>query len=195
MSKPRKLDPVAIILLLLIIGGVTFYVYGRVYHESTPGDYHVKKANYRLEDGRFEQAIDEFNLALKQNPDHTMAHFGLALAYMQSSKEEEALKEFGWVIEHKPDMAFAYANRGILLDRMGRYRSALADYKRALEIDPEAGKGPGYLWRFLHNVAEKPPTIASRATYIEEQLALPPEKRILKIRELDEEQRMFKKKG
>jgi tetratricopeptide (TPR) repeat protein len=195
MTKPRKFDPVAILLLVLVAGGVAFYLYGRVLHEETPGDYHVKKANYRLEDGQFDQAIEEFRLALEQNPEHPMAHFGLALAYMQSDKEDEALKEFGWVIEHKPDMAVAYANRGILLDRMGQYRKALADYKKSLELDPKASKGPGVLWRFLHNVADKPPTIADRAAYLEEQLALPPDKRVLRVPELDKEQRMYKEKG
>jgi hypothetical protein len=45
----------------------------------------------------------------------------------------------------------------------------------------------------MRNVDEKPPTIADRAKYIEEELKKPPEERLLRVPEVDEEQRMYKK--
>ncbi|HHN65853.1 MAG TPA: tetratricopeptide repeat protein [Nitrospirae bacterium] len=182
-----------IIALVLFISVVAFVIYWRTGVEDVPGDYYVKKGNYRLEDGQYEDAIKEFNLALQKNPQHHMAYLGLALSYMQMGKNKKALEYFNRTISLKPDLAVAYADRGILLDRMGEHEKALSDYKKALKLDPDLAKGPGWLWRFLRNIHERPPTIADRARYIEEQLKLPPEKRLLRVPEIDKQQRMYKK--
>jgi tetratricopeptide (TPR) repeat protein len=180
------------IAILIFLGIVVFIFYWRTNVEETPGDYNVKKGNYRLEDGQYERAVEEFNTALNKNPDHIQAHLGLAVTYMQLGRYEEAIKYFNRAIEIDPTLAVAYADRGILYDRMGKYSLALRDYKRALELEPEISKGPGWLWRFLHNVKEKPPTIADRAAYIEAELKKPAEERLLSVPELDRKQKMYK---
>lgn len=104
----------------------------------------------------------------------------------------EALQELNLVIELKPDLAAAFANRGILYDRSGEYEKALADYRKALEMDPEILEGPGFLWRFMRRIDEKPPTIEDRADYLETELAKPEEERLLKVPGEDKKQRMYK---
>jgi tetratricopeptide (TPR) repeat protein len=121
-----------------------------------------------------------------------MARLGLAVTYMQTGKDNEALQEFNLVVEINPGLAAAIANRGILYDRMGEYNKALADYRKALELDPEILEGPGFLWRFMRNIDEKPPTILSRAEYLEAELAKPEEERLLYVPGEDEKQRMYK---
>jgi tetratricopeptide (TPR) repeat protein len=184
----RKAVPYIIGLLAII--GLIFY--WRVGVEKNPGDYNVRKGNYRLEDGQYEEAVKEFSEALGKNPEHAMARLGLAVTYMQLDKEEEAMQEFNLVIENNPELAPAYADRGILYDRMGEHRKALADYKKALELDEEILEGPGWLWRFMRNIDEKPPTIKDRAAYLEAELAKPEEERLLQVPEKDEKQRMYK---
>jgi tetratricopeptide (TPR) repeat protein len=175
--------------LLAIIG---LFLYWRTGVEKNPGDYSVRKGNYRLEDGLYEEAVKEFSEALRENPDHVMAHLGLAVTYMQLEKNTEALQEFNLVIDKNPELATAYADRGILYDRMGEHRKALADYKKAMELDPEILEGPGWLWRFMRNIDEKPPTIKDRADYLEAELAKPEDERLLKMPQEDEKQRMYK---
>jgi len=85
-----------------------------------------------------------------------------------------------------------YANRGILKDRMGDHSGALADYKRAMKLEPEVSEGPGFLTRFLRNQTEKPPTVADRAAYLEQQLARPSGERLLRQIEVDARQRGYK---
>jgi hypothetical protein len=75
---------------------------------------------------------------------------------------------------------------------MGDHRKALADYKKAIELDEEILEGPGWLWRFMRNIDEKPPTIKDRAAYLEAELAKPEEERLLQVPEIDEKQRMYK---
>jgi len=192
MSNKIKFDKKAvpyIIGLLVLIG---FIFYWRVGVEKNPGDYNVRTGNYRLEDGQYEEAFKEFSEALQKNPEHAMARLGLAVTYMQTGKDIEALQEFSLVIEINPGLAAAFANRGILYDRMGEHKKALADYRKALELDPEILEGPGFLWRFMRNIDEKPPTILSRAEYLEAELAKPEEERLLKVPGDDEKQRMYK---
>ena len=178
--------------MALFLAVVALVFYWRVGTEEAAGDYHVKKGNYRLEDGQFNEALEEFNLALEQNPDHTMAHLGLAVTYMQMDRVDQAMLKFDRVLELDPNLAVAHADKGILLDRLGRYEEALASYKKALELDAEILEGPGWLWRFMRNIDKKPPTIKDRADYLEEQLQKAPEERELRVPELDEQQRMYK---
>ena len=192
MGKKIKFDTKAApyIIGLLVIIGIIFY--WRLGVEDNPGDYNVKAGNYRLEDGQYEEAVKDFSEALKKNPDLANAHLGLAITYMQTNKSAAALAEFNRTIELAPEMAAPYANRGILYDRLGEYEKALADYRKALVLDPEILEGPGFLWRFMRNIDEKPPTILQRADYLEAELAKPPEERLLKVPERDKEQRMYK---
>jgi tetratricopeptide (TPR) repeat protein len=192
MGKKIKFDTKAApyIIGLLVIIGIIFY--WRVGVEDNPGDYNVKAGNYRLEDGQYEEAVKDFSEALKKNPENALAHLGLAITYIQMNKSAEALVELNRTIELAPEMAATYANRGVLYDRWGEYEKALADYRKALALDPEILEGPGFLWRFMRNIDEKPPTILQRADYLEAELAKPPAERLLRILEKDEKQRMYK---
>ena len=192
MAKKINFDTKAVPYLIGLLAIIGLIFYWRVGVEKEPGEYNVRKGNYRLEDGQYEEAVKEFSEALGKNPDHAMARLGLAVTYMQMGKEYEAMQEFNLVIENNPELAPAYADRGILYDRMGEHRKALADYKKAIELDEEILRGPGWLWRFMRNIDEKPPTIGERAAYLEAELAKPEEERLLRIPEVDEKQRMYK---
>ncbi len=193
MSDFMRRNRAGITALAVVLSIAALLFYMRVGVENMPGDYEVRKGNYRLEDGQFGRAIEEFEKALERNPEHKGAVLGLAVTYMQMGEHDESLRQFNRLVKLDPAYAVAYADRGILLDRMGRHEEALADYKRALELDPKVLEGPGWLWRFLRNVSEKPPTIADRARYLEAELAKPPGERILQVPEIDEKQRMYKK--
>jgi len=193
-EKPIRARKVSglIMLLVMIVGGAVF-VYWRTGVEEFPGDYEVRKGNYRLEDERYQEAIAEFHIALGKNPDHVRAHHGLAVTYLQMGQTDEAVTEFSAALGLDPTFAIAYADRGVAYDRMGRHEEALRDYRKALELDPEVVEGPGWLWRFMRNMSEKPPTIRDRADYIETELQKAPGERKLRLTEEDEKQRMYNK--
>jgi tetratricopeptide (TPR) repeat protein len=192
MGQKIKFDSRGVLYLAILLAIIAFVFYWRVGSEKNPGDYNVKKGNYRLEDAQHDEAVKEFSEALRKNPEYVMAHLGLAITNMQMGNNVEALKGFGLAIEKNPELAAAFANRGILYDRMGEYKKALADYRKALELDPKILEGPKFLWRFMRNIDEKPPTIDDRIKYLEAELAKPESERLLKIPEEDEKQRMYK---
>jgi len=75
---------------------------------------------------------------------------------------------------------------------MGRHEEALADYDQALRLDREIASGPHWLTRFLRKQPEAPPTIADRAAYLRAELAKPADERVLRIPEIDAQQRPYK---
>ena len=192
MGNKIKFDKKAIPYIALFLAVLGLVIYWRTEVEKIPGDINVRYGNYRLEDGQYEEAFKEFSEALQKNPEHVMARLGLAVTYMQTGKDIEALQEFNLVIETNPELAYAFANRGVLYDHLGEHKKALADYRKALALDPDILEGPGFLWRFLRNIDEKPPTIEDRANYLEAELAKPEEERLLKVPGEDEKQRMYK---
>jgi tetratricopeptide (TPR) repeat protein len=129
---------------------------------------------------------------LKQDPNNTYALRGKAQALLQLGNYKMALATYDEAIYREPDLGVAYANRGILKDRMGDYEGALADYRQALALQPEVSEGPGFMTRFLRNQADKPPSVAERANYLEEQLAKPESQRLLQVPKQDNAQRSYK---
>lgn len=180
------------IALTIFVSVIAVVFYWRMGPEDVPGDRHVKTGNYRLEDGLYKEAEQEFKQALDKNADHVYAHLGLGITYMQQNRFDDALGALNRAIELDPNNAIAWADRGILYDKTGQYEKALADYKKALSIDDEAVEGPGFLWRFLRNISKKPPEVRDRALYLQRELAKPESERLLRVEEEDKKQRMHK---
>ena len=180
-----------IVLTALIIFAYFYYQY--TVRENVPGENMLRMANKYLEDGKNDEALAKFNAVLMQYPEYKEAHFGRALALMQLGMFDESRAAFDTSIALEEKFAIAYANRGILNDRTGNYEDAVSDYRKALELNPELAEGPGWIWRFLRNIPEKPPSIADRADYIEVELKKPEGERLLRVSELDAQQRMYKK--
>ncbi len=157
-----------------------------------PGDTAYLQANTYFEDGAYERALAEYDAALAEVPNHIHALRGRARTLMQLERYEEAERAYDEAISREPGFAATYANRGILFDRTGRYEQAIADYDKALALDAELTEGPHWLTRFLRNQPEKPPGIAERAAYLRAELAKPEGERLLRVPELDDQQRSYK---
>ena len=192
MSEARRERWRPLLFLGILVAAGVVFVYGRTLGEDTPGDFEVRTGNYRLEDGLFDDAIRRFEAALDKNPAHPGAHLGLAITFLQTGRLEDAIAKFDQALALDPGMATAYADRGIAWDRSGEYDRALADYRTALELDATLVKGPGWLWRFLRNVDEKPSTITDRAAYLEAELSKPADQRLLQVPDQDRKQRMYR---
>ncbi len=168
-----------------------------------PGDYETEVCDMRLKDKLYDKAIESANIALEKSPDHRGAIMCKALVFISQNMYMEANRELDYLIDFleknvedddptgRGTLAAAYANRGIIKDRKENYKGALEDYLKAVQIDLEAVGGPG-LGTVILNYKFKSSSVKERAIYIHEQLQLPENERVLKIKELDEGQVMHK---
>jgi len=183
----------AAIVTLSILGVFGFYYYKYSVLETTPGENKYRLGNKYLEDGKYEKALQIFNEVLIEHRAYKEAHLAKAITLLQMGRLDKSRESFNEAIGLDDRYAQAYANRGILNDRVGRPEAALQDYRKALELNPELAEGPGWLWRFLRNIPDPPPTIADRADYLEAELKKPESERLIQVPELDSKQRMYKK--
>lgn len=178
--------------ITLAAAWIGWSLYDSFFREHTPGDFEFKRAEQFFSDGEYGRALERYDAALNENPGHIFAMRGKARTLLQLERYDEALAQYSRVIARQPMLGVNYANRGILFDRLGMYEKAIADYEKALELDPELDEGPHWLTRFLRKQPQKPPTIGDRAKYLREQLEKPPEERVLRVPEIDEQQRTYK---
>ena len=190
---------------MAILTFVMFTVWAlvRSFMNRPPGDYETEVCDIRLKDQLYDKAIQAANTALEKTPDHRGAIMCKALVFISQKNYPEATRELSNLIiflENNLEeddktgigtLAAAYANRGIIKDRKKNYQGALSDYIKALGIDHEAVAGPG-LGTVILNYKFKSSSVKERALYLNEQLQLPEEERILRIEKLDEGQVMHK---
>lgn len=152
-------------------------------------------AHRAFKDGDYRPALQAFVEAEAVRADDANAIFGQALALMQLDRGEAALAAFSRALLSAGNAdirAYLLANRGILHDRKLRYREALEDYDQALKLNPKVAEGPGAMLRFVHNQAERPPSIADRARYLRQELTKPEHARLLSLPEQDARQYPYK---
>ena len=181
----------------------TVWAFVKSFMNRPAGDYETEVCDIRLKDKEYEKALDAANKALEKTPNHRGAVMCKALVFISQKKYIKANEELTNLIifleksledDDKTGigtLAAAYANRGIIKDRNKDYQGALEDYVKALGVDHEAVAGPG-LGTVILNYKFKSSSVKERALYLNEQLQLPEDERVLSIKELDEGQVMHK---
>ena len=190
---------------MAILTFVMFTVWAlvRSFMNRPPGDYETEVCDMRLKDKLYDEALQSANIALEKTPNHRGAIMCKALVFISQKMYMEATNELNYLINFLEKtieaddrtgigtLAAAYANRGIIKDRNKNYQGALQDYLKALGIDHEAVAGPG-LGTVILNYKYKSSSVRERALYLNDQLQLPEDERVLSIQELDEGQVMHK---
>ena len=193
------------VIYMAVLTFVMFTVWGFVksFMNRPPGDYETEVCDIRLKDKKYDEALEAANIALEKTSNHRGAMMCKALVFISQKKYVKAdrvLSDLIIFLEKNLEeddktgigtLAAAYANRGIIKDRNKNYEEALKDYVKALGIDHESVAGPG-LGTIILNYKFKSSSVRERALYLNEQLQLPENERVLSIEELDEGQVMHK---
>jgi Flp pilus assembly protein TadD len=113
---------------------------------------HYNLGNAWLEvPGRLNDAIAQYEEALRLNPDYAEAHNSLGFAWAQTpGRLDDARAQFEEALRLDPHCASAHTNLGNVWSEMpGRLNDAIAQYEEALRLDPdyaEAHYNLGLAW-------------------------------------------------
>jgi len=86
--------------------------------------------------GRLQQAITQYEKALRAQPDLAIAWNNLGVALTASGQMTDGESAYRRAIKLNPAYALAYYNLGANYDQRGSYDEAINYYQRAIEIDP-----------------------------------------------------------
>lgn len=87
--------------------------------------------------GKVEAAIDNLKIALKIDPENSLTHYNLALAFAEIGYFTDAERHYGMAHHHSELDAdpHIHNNLGILLSKMGRDQEAITEFEETIRIN------------------------------------------------------------
>ncbi len=90
-----------------------------------------------LERGQYNQAIVNFDEAIRLDPQYANAYYNRGHAYGKRGLYEQAILDFDAYIRLDPDDSGAFFERAYAYDELGQYERAIKDLDEAIRLDPE----------------------------------------------------------
>jgi tetratricopeptide (TPR) repeat protein len=100
--------------------------------------------------GKIRQAMEQYEQALRFNPDYAEAHNHLGAALLEQGRLQEAIGHCEQALRIKPDFADAHSILGIALLRQGRQPEAVSHWEQALRLNPDYAEAHNNLGAALH---------------------------------------------
>jgi tetratricopeptide (TPR) repeat protein len=110
--------------------------------------------------GRLQEAIGQYEQALRIRPDYAEAHNNLGVILERAGRMREAIEHYEEAVRVQPDYAEAHYNLGIDLMGQGRLPEAIGHYERALQIRPNYAEAYNNLGFALMKQGKVPEAIA-----------------------------------
>lgn len=96
----------------------------------------VQSGNRLSSEGKYREAMAQYQKALSRNPDLVEAHTKLGIL-LSEENISEALAHFEKAVEIRPDLVIARYNLAAMLARQGRLEEAAGHYRKVLALEPE----------------------------------------------------------
>jgi tetratricopeptide (TPR) repeat protein len=97
---------------------------------------HAEAYQFQLKKS-FDEAIEKYNQAINESPDHADCYADRAFCFLQQGKVDDSITDFSTAIQFQPQYGFRYSCRGFAYQISNQTELADADYKKALAIDPK----------------------------------------------------------
>ncbi|MDM8527577.1 protein kinase [Anaerolineales bacterium HSG24] len=99
----------------------------------------------------YEQAIIDFNKAIKLDSQYAEAYNNRSKAHLMMGSYGQAVIDCYWALEFAPNFVATYVNRGIAFIGMRDYEQAIINFAEALKLDPDNlyalyNRGNAYIW-------------------------------------------------
>jgi tetratricopeptide (TPR) repeat protein len=92
--------------------------------------------NAFLQKGQMDDAMAQFQEAIKINPGYDASRVNLGNALVKKGQVDDAIAQYQQVLESNPDYAAARDSLGTALFQKGQVDDAVTQYQKALEINP-----------------------------------------------------------
>jgi tetratricopeptide (TPR) repeat protein len=107
-----------------------------IYPDSS--ELHNNLGSALARNGQLDEATAHFERAVAINPEYAEAHLNLGFAMLSDGRQNEAAREFSRAVESDPRSAVAHTYLGTTLYfGLGKVRDALAEWRKALQLDPD----------------------------------------------------------
>ena len=121
--------------------------------------------------GNPNKAIAEFEKILTRNPNFTLAHYDLAVAYRDLGMPEKAIAQYEKTLELTPDFPEALSNLGGYYFRSGKLDQSVDLFKKAVQVYPNFIQALSNLGAALNKQGQPGEAIA----HLKKALSLDPE--------------------
>ncbi len=88
------------------------------------------------ENGKYDEALADYDKAIAANPDYALAYNGRSHIYDRKGLTEKAIQDLTRAIQIDRNFSEAYGNRGAVFFNHKQYKKALEDFNIALELNP-----------------------------------------------------------
>ncbi len=120
--------------------------------ELTAWDYFRKGNRAALDEKDYNKAIDNYNMALKLNPEYAEAYYFRGYAYYELKDYGKAIEDYSKAIKLNPEYEVVYHFRGITYRLLKEYDKAIEDYNKAIELNPREANvyySRGFVYAYL----------------------------------------------
>jgi len=87
--------------------------------------------------GKLDEAIMHYTVALRMNPEYSKAHNNLGTTFARKGNVEKAVYHYLEALRINPNYAGAYYNLGKIYANQGKTETAIQNYRKALDLNPE----------------------------------------------------------
>jgi tetratricopeptide (TPR) repeat protein len=104
-----------------------------------PGDpdYHNNMGTVHKDKGRLDDAVREYQKAIRLKPNDEMYHCNLASAWAMKGDHDKAFEEYRRALELNPDDYLTHFNFGNLYKKIGQEAEAIQEYQLAIKLQPD----------------------------------------------------------
>jgi ribose transport system substrate-binding protein len=104
---------------------------------SSNAQYYDDRGFRYYQQKNYEKAMNDFDEAIRLNPDYARAYNRRGLVYYQQKNYDKAINDFDEAIRLDPDYTHAYNNRGLVYYQQKNYEKAINDFDEAIRLDPK----------------------------------------------------------